>query len=235
MFSKKRPTAVDTQPQARALTNLDWEVDILTNERQSKRLAWRMFVLVSCVCAAQAAALTMLVPLHRVVPFVVEHDRTTGETKVVSTDDTVQNSPMLDKHWIKTFVVARERYSYPIVQQDYLTVRRLAGNGPWSTYQKLFDDDTSLDRVYGEHIEVIPRILSVTINGDGLATVRFELTKTDKRLTTPPEVTRKVATLRYAYGKRIMQEAEAIENPLGFSVPGYQTDPELVDATGGAK
>ena len=233
MFKKRVPAAATAaQPELR---NLNWEVDIVRNERQSRRLAWRLFIAVTGVCALQAAALTMLIPLHRVVPYVVEHDRTSGETKVVSTDDVIRSNQMLDKSWVKTFVVARERYSYAIVQQDYLTVRRLAGNGPWATYARQFDGDSSLDKVYGEHIEVIPRILSITISEGSLATVRYELSRTDRRLTNPPEVTRRVATLRYAYGKRIMQEAEAIENPLGFSVSGYQTDAELVEANGGSK
>lgn len=232
MFSKAQPSTVQQPP--RALRNLDWEVDIVTNTRRSERLAWRMFFLVSGLCALLVVALSLLIPLHRVVPYVVTVDKVTGETSVVSTDEVARQNSMLDKHWVKTFVIARERYSYPIVQQDYLTVRRLAGDGPWGVYSKLFMGDENLDKTYGENIEVIPRILSVTINGDNLATVRFEVTRTDRRMITPPVVTRKIATLRYAYGKRILLEAEAIENPLGFTVPGYQVDPELV-TEGGAK
>lgn len=209
--------------------NLDWEIDATARTRQSERLAWRMFVSAVVVIGVQAAALMMLVPLHRVVPMVVAVDKLTGEHTVVQTDEVAQQNQMLDKHFVKSFVVARERYSYPIVQTDYSTVRRLAGDAAWATYSKLFIGDESLDKTLGATVEILPRVLSVTLNGDNLATVRYEMTRTDRRLVTPPVVTRHVATLRYAYGRRILKEAEAIENPLGFTVLGYQTDPELID------
>ncbi len=216
------------------LRNLDWEVDALMNTRRSERVAWRVAAGFAGVALVMAAAITMLVPLHKVVPYVVTVDKLTGEAAVASTDTVAQPNTMSDKHWIKTFVVARERYNFQIVQQDYLTVRRLAGDGPWLSYAKLFDGEDGLDKQWGENVTVTPHVLSITLGGGNLATVRYELTQTDRRLVTPPVVSRRVATLRYSYGKRILREAEAIENPLGFVVAGYQTDPELIDA-GAAK
>ena len=225
---KSKQIAVKPSAPARAM-NLDWEIDSMTRTRQSERLAWKLFVGSVVVVGVQAAALMMLVPLHRVVPMVIAVDKLTGEHTVVQTDEAASQNAMLDKHFVKTFVVARERYSYPIVQADYLTVRRLAGDAPWATYSKLFLGEDSLDKTLGANVEVLPRVLSVTISPDNLATVRYEVTRTDRRLVTPPVVSRHVATLRYSYGRRILKEAEAIENPLGFTVVGYQTDAELAE------
>lgn len=233
MFAKTRNTA-NKQPAA-ALANLSWEADIVSNMRRSESRAWRVAMAGCGTTVIMAIALALLVPLHRVVPYVVTVDKLTGEAAVVTTDgETAKPNSMADKHWIKAFVIARERYFYQLVQQDYNTVRRLAGPGPWPVYAKLFDGDESLDKKYAENIEVTPRILSVTLNGDGLATVRFELSTRDKRTPAEPVVKRLIATMRYAYEKKSLSEAEAIENPFGFTVLGYQTDPELI-AEGVAK
>ncbi len=213
------------------LSGVSWEIEAAVQLRRSERRAWLVAgaaCLTACGCAV---ALITLVPLHRVVPYVVTVDKLTGETAVTTTEGaTTRPNAMADKHWIKTFVIARERYNWQVVEQDYNTVRRLAGADPWSAYQKTFDGDDGLDHKYGQNIEVTPNILSITLAGSGLATVRFELVRRDKRLPadTGTVTSRRVATLRYAYERKTMRESEALENPFGFVVPGYQTDPELV-------
>lgn len=233
MFSRKKTrtdVAGSTGAPARderELRNLDWEVDVAVAVRSSEVVAWRVAGGFATVSLALAVAISVMMPLRQVVPYVVTVDKLTGESSIVATDAAASPSPMSDKHWIKKFVVARERYSYQIVQQDYLTVRRLAGDTPWAAYAKQFEGEEGLDKRFGENVTVIPTVLSVTLNGGGMATVRYELTHADRRLLSGPVVSRHVATLRYRYGKRLMVEAEAIENPLGFVVAGYQTDPEL--------
>lgn len=228
LFGSRR-SSESAESTEKPLRNLDWEVELAVACRRSEKVAWRVAGGFAVLSLSLAAAVMLMTPLRQVVPYVVTVDKLTGESSVVSTDAAVSATPMSDKHWLKRFVVARERYSYAIVQQDYLTVRRLAADGPWSTYARMFEGESNLDKRYGENVTIIPTVLSVTLHGGGLATVRYELTHTDRRLVTPPVVSRHAATIRYAYTKRVMVEAEAIENPLGFQVSGYQSDPELVE------
>lgn len=232
MFEKvkasKRPEPVPAHRE-KQLTDLSWEADVVLNARKSKTIAWRVAGAAVAVGLAQAAALVMLVPLHSVVPMVVMVDKLTGESQVVpSAQEYVTTSSLSDKHWIQSFLIARERYVYRFIQFDYDTVKRLAGNQTWSNYTPLFEGSESLDKKLRDDVEIIPTVLSITLNGSGMATVRYELRTKDYRTTAPPVVTRRVATLRYEYQSRnLTVEKDAIANPLGFTVTAYQTDPEL--------
>lgn len=231
MFPKKMTRA--TEPE---LSNLSWEADIVLNSRTSERTAWRVAIASLIVVFLMAIALILLLPLKQVVPYVVVVDKLTGETSVATTTkDFVTSSALNDKHWVKTFLISRERYSYRIAQHDYNTIRLLAGDKPWATYAKLYEGEYSLDKKYGENTEIIPSILSITLNGDGLATVRYELRTTDGK-SIEPVIARRIATLRYQYiPQSSRREVELIDNPLGFTVLGYQTDPEFTAAKGEVK
>lgn len=232
MFRKPRP---DTRPDDET-ANLSWEADIVLNLRRSVRNAWRISAAEFVVIVLLAAAVLMMIPLRKVVPYVVMVDKLTGESSVVSTaQDFVSTSALNDKHWVKRFVIARERYNFRLLQSDYDMVKRTAGNTPWLAYDRLFQGESSLDKKLGENKEIIPAVLSITLSEGGLATVRYELRTRDFRSAADATVSRRVATVRYAYNvKRSLTESEAIENPLGFTVTGYQTDPELLNQSEGA-
>jgi type IV secretion system protein VirB8 len=210
---------------------LSWEADIVLNERTSRLLAWKVAAFAGATSCLMAVALILLIPLKQVVPYVVEIDKLTGESSIVgSARDYVSPSALNDKHWIKTFVLSRERYAYPLLQHDYDTVHLLAGETAWKAYAKLFEGgDDALDKKYGKKVEITPTILSLTLNQPGIATVRYELNR--KNEVGDPIITRRVATLRYSFKQQLSKrEFDVIDNPLGFSVDGYQTDPEFMAA-----
>lgn len=233
MFKKPRPESRPDQP----MSDLNWESDIILNQRRSVRTAWRVAGSGWLVAALLAIAVISMIPLRKVVPYVVMVDKLTGEASVVSTaQDFVTTSSLNDKHWVKQFVIARERYNFRLLQADYDNVKRMAGNSPWQSYDRLFQGDTSLDKKLGENVEITPAVLSITLSDGGLATVRYQLSTRDLRSASDPVLTRRVATVRYSYDvKGNLKEADAIENPLGFTVTGYQTDPELSQGDGAPK
>jgi type IV secretion system protein VirB8 len=229
MFRFKRAPAGE----AREVENLSWEADIVINERRSRLIAWRVAVISMVLVMLMVVSLMLLIPLKQVVPYVVTVDRLTGESSITSSGkDFVANSTLNDKHWIKTFVIARERYNYQLLQHDYDVVKALAGDATWGNYAKLYEGSNARDKVLAESTEIQPTVLSITLHSNGTATVRYELRTRNLRANEDAVLTRHVATLRYRYqaqsGKR---EFEMIENPLGFTVDGYQTDPEFIDKT----
>jgi type IV secretion system protein VirB8 len=229
MFRFKRASAGE----ASEVANLSWEADIVINERRSRLIAWRVAVISMVLVMLMVVSLMLLIPLKQVVPYVVTVDRLTGESSITSSGkDFVANSTLNDKHWIKTFVIARERYNYQLLQHDYDVVKALAGDATWGNYAKLYEGNNARDKVLAENTEMQPTVLSITLHNNGTATVRYELRTRNLRANEDAVLTRHVATLRYRYqaqsGKR---EFEMIENPLGFTVDGYQTDPEFIDKT----
>lgn len=223
--SKKKRNKPDEED---FVPNLSWDADIVSNERASRITAWRVAACAVAMAFAMVIALIFLIPLKQVAPYVIAVDKLTGEANVVSpVKEYVTTGAMNDKYWIKRFVIARERYKYPILQQDYDTVKALAGDKVWQPYAAMWEGSDGLDKRLTDQVEYVPTILSVTLNGNGIATVRYELRTRDFRKNAAT-VTRNVATLRYSYALQMMKkESELIENPLGFSVDAYQTDPEL--------
>ncbi|NRR30390.1 hypothetical protein HSX11_09320 [Oxalobacteraceae bacterium] len=218
---------------AEQLSGLSWEADIVLNERRSRILAWRVAIVAIAVAFIVAVALLLLMPLKQVVPYVITVDKLTGESSIaISSKNFVTNSTLNDKHWVKSFLLARERYNFKLLQYDYDTVKSLAGDGPWKVYSKLYDGDAGLDKKIGENTEITPTILSIALNETGIATVRYELRTKDMRSVAEPVLTRRVATIRYSYKQQgSRKEFDLIDNPLGFSVDAYQTDPEFLNPT----
>lgn len=224
MFNKLKP------PQ-----NLSWEADILQNERRSRIIAWRVAGTATFTALVLAAAIVLMMPLKRVVPYVVMVDKLTNEAQVVNTSqEFTKTSELSDKHWLAAFLVARERYIFKIVQIDYDKVKLLAADRVWASYHPQFEGSNAIDTRFKDEVEIVPRILSITPTGIGLATVRYELTTRDYRTTAPPTVQRRIATLKYEYQQKAMTvEADAIANPFGFTVTEYRTDSEMFNPSSG--
>lgn len=215
------------------LRGIAWEAELNATLRNSlKRHATLNYVLALAVVAL-TIALVVLMPLKQLVPYVVRVDNLTGATSIGQTvQDYVAESELADKHWVKNFVIARERYNYRFLQQDYDTVKSLAGDIPWKQYSELFSGPKSLDRQFGENVLFTPEIVSITLTenaGQKFATVRLTVQQRDFRTESMLRTVHKVATIRYEYKPRLfISEQDAIENPFGFTVLGYQTDNEFI-------
>lgn len=222
MFNKSKP-----------IQNLSWEADIVQNERNSRIVAWRVAGISVFAVIVMAIAIALMMPLKRVVPYVVMVDKLTNEAQVVNTSqEFVKTSELSDKHWLAAFLVARERYVFKIIQLDYDNVKLLSSDRVWASYHPLFEGSNSMDSRYKDEVEIVPRILSITPTGIGLATIRYELTTKDNRVTSPPTVQRRIATLKYEYQQKgLTVEADSIANPFGFTVTEYRTDSEMFNPT----
>lgn len=217
------------------LRGIEWEAELAENLRRSSRRATGLNYVLMVLVALLVVSLVALLPLKQTIPYVVRVDALTGATEIGQTvKDYVSESELNDKHWVKEFVVSRERYNYRLLQHDYNIVKFLAGDVSWKQYDELFSGTNSLDRQYGENVQNTPSIVSITLtkNGDQkFATVRLTVEQRDMRSEGKTRTLHKVATLRYEYKQRLfVREADAIENPFGFTVLAYQTDNEFVGA-----
>lgn len=217
------------------LTGVTWEAELNTILRNSLKRHSALNYVLAVAVVALTIALVVLMPLKQLVPYVVRVDNLTGATSIGQTvQDYVAESDLADKHWVKNFVVARERYNYRFLQHDYDTVKSLAGDTPWKEYSELFSGPKALDRQFGENVLFTPEIVSITLTenaGQKFATVRLTVQQRDLRTETIQRMVHKVATLRYEYKPHLfISEQAAIENPFGFTVLGYQTDNEFTGA-----
>jgi type IV secretion system protein VirB8 len=208
---------------------MDWEMSLAVAESKSRRVAW---IVASCACAVavvQGIALAMLIPLHSVVPYVTQVDRVTGDSVILQTGTkTVGTDEMVDKHWVQSFVIARNRYVFKLLQADYDTVQLLSDGQTWNAYAAQFDGREAIDKKLGDTVEIIPSVLSISLSANGIATVRLQK-ETRNGQSSESQIQRYVATLRYEYApKALAKESERVSNPFGFKVISYKMDQELV-------
>jgi len=221
------PMAQDGDAVVDRPTEVNWEISLLTHQAWSQRVAWRVAGASALIAVAEAIAITVLMPLHSIAPYVVSVDRLTGDARVVpAAERVIGTNELNDKHWIAQFVVARQRYVYRLLQHDYDTVQRFADPHVWSTYASLYEGDKALDKTLQEDVEFLPHILSITLNEPGIATVRLQIDqhRTDGQVTQQ----RYIASLRYQFKLPAhAKESDLIENPFGFYVTAYHLDEEL--------
>lgn len=208
-----------------------WEVDRAERARLSARIAWIVAGLMSAIALSAVVAVTMMLPLHRVEPYVVRVDQSTGIVDVVNTLRKTSSSQdeAVSKYFIGRYIRAREGYAYGLVDASWREVALLSAapqreqfkaylfpSNPKSPFNTLKKRGT---------IEI--KIKSIQFIQANVAAVRYwKYVKVDGALTDRSDW---IATLTFGYRKAAVTEQVREINPLGFTVTDYRTDKEVVD------
>ncbi|KWH21843.1 conjugal transfer protein TraJ [Burkholderia cepacia] len=218
---------------------LDIEASLTHLQECSERRAWHVTYAAIGVAVLSTTALAVMVPFYRVVPLPIEVDRLTGESQVIDVLDArhVHTKEIQDKHWVETYVRARERYDWGLLQMDYDSVLAMSDDVVARDYRGIYSGPDALDRQLGAGLERRIRILSVTLPPDepGHAVVHVERTslRNGEAHTAPAQ--RFVITLAYTYRPPVFtRESVAIANPFGFKVTAYSRDAEYTPSEPGA-
>lgn len=224
--------------------NRAWELDRALMLAQSERRAWRVATGAAVLAVLGIAAVFAQGPLRRVVEIPIVVDRMTGEATIQQrlSVETIPAMEALDKHNLATFVRAREGYSWMFLQRDFDQVARMAVPAVFADYNRQFEGDNALQKRIGSAEEWRIQIVGVRLSAAGRSGNRGEATVTyDKalRLTDrnlPERTSRHVASVVYQYQPKVLaKERDRLENPFGFVVTAYRSDPELNTAAQGAK
>ena len=230
------PDAVDA--------NRAWEVDRALMLERSERRAWWVAIAGLMLGMIGIAAVFVQGPLRRVVEIPIVVDRVTGEATIQQrlSVETIPPMEALDKHNLATFVRARESYSWMFLQRDFDQVARMAVPAVFTDYNRLFDGDTALQKKLGASEDWRINVVGVRLAASGRSGNRGEATVTyDKvvRLTDrnlPDVTTRHVASVVFQYQPKVLaKERDRLENPFGFVVMAYRSDPEINTPAAGAK
>jgi len=229
---------------AATAVNFDWEVDRTLTLERSERRAWAVAIAGMVIGLAGTAAVFVQGPLRRVVEVPIVVDRVTGETTIQQrlSAETVPPLEALDKHNLATFVRAREGYSWMFLQRDFDQVARTAVPAVFADYNRQFEGEAALQKKVGPAEEWRIHIVSVQLSPTGRRGNRGEATVTyDKvvRLTDralPDQSTRHIASVVYHYQPQsLAKERDRLENPFGFVVTAYRSDPEINTTSGAPK
>jgi type IV secretion system protein VirB8 len=225
-------------------TNRAWEVDRALMLERSERRAWWAAIAGLVLGLIGIAAVFVQGPLRRVVEIPIVVDRVTGEATIQQrlSVETIPPMEALDKHNLATFVRARESYSWMFLQRDFDQVARMAVPAVFTDYNRQFDGDAALQKKLGASEDWRINVVGVRLAASGRSGNRGEATVTyDKvvRLTDrnlPDVTTRHVASVVFQYQPKVLaKERDRLENPFGFVVMAYRSDPEINTPAAGAK
>jgi type IV secretion system protein VirB8 len=207
-----------------------WDADRVRSNNTQKKIAFAIAGIEAIIILALVAAIVYMLPLRRTIPYLVKVD-STGNVEVLQTFDNRQigKQELTDQYWARTYVKAREQYSWWSIGSDYEMVQRLTEPGAFADYSALFQGEKAMDKVFGETTDRSIKILSVTPNPSNpyQMTVRFERTTRSKgALVEQPTVF--VAQLVFRYKvKTAGAQADLQQNPLGYEVVSYRRDVEV--------
>lgn len=224
--------------------NAAWEIDRALMLECSERRAWWV------ACAGMLIGLTGIAvvcvqgPLRQVVEIPIVVDRITGETTIQQrlSVETVPPLEALDKHNLAAFVRAREGYSWMFLQRDFDQVARMAVPAVFADYNRQFEGDSALQKKVGATEDWRISIVSVRLAASGRSGNKGEATVTydkvvrvaDRNL--PDVTTRHVASVVFQYQPRVFaKERDRLENPFGFVVLAYRSDPEIATIAAGGR
>jgi len=224
--------------------NQTWEIDRAQLLERSERRAWQVAVAAGLLALTGITAVFVQGPLRRIVEIPIVVDRVTGETTIQQRLDveTIPTMEALDKHNLAAFVRAREGYSWMFLQRDFDQVARMSAQPVFGDYARLFEGDAALQKKLGASEDWSIRIVGVRLSptgrkgnrGDATVTYDKAVRQTDRNLA--EVVTRHVASVVFQYQPQALsKEADRLENPFGFVVTAYRSDPEINTAASGAK
>ena len=220
--------------------NRAWELDRALMLERSERRAWWVAIAGLVLGLLGIAAVFAQGPLRRVVEIPIVVDRVTGEATIQQrlSAETIPPMEALDKHNLATFVRAREGYSWMWLQRDFDQVARMAVPLVFNDYNRQFEGDAALQKKIGAGEEWRINVVGVRLSAAGRSGNRGEATVTyDKVLrlidrNLPDVTTRHVASIVYQYQPKVLaKERDRIENPFGFVVTAYRSDPEINTVT----
>jgi type IV secretion system protein VirB8 len=224
--------------------NRAWEVDRALMLERSERRAWWVAIAGLVLGLIGIAAVFAQGPLRRVIEIPIVVDRVTGEATIQQrlSVETIPPMEALDKHNLANFVRAREGYSWMFLQRDFDQVARMAVPAVFNDFNRQFEGEGALQKRVAATEEWRINVVGVRLSATGRSGNRGEATVTydkvvrfsDRNL--PDVTTRHVASAVFQYQPKVLaRERDRLENPFGFVVTAYRSDPEINTPSSGVK
>jgi type IV secretion system protein VirB8 len=240
MFLKKHPVKSKAVEQS-----IDFEVSIIDGIRKSEKRAWIVAVFAASLAIIFAVGIMLMLPLKEKVPYLIMADPYTGTSSLSKITDNfspkeITSNEAINKSNVAHFVIARESYDWDLInRRDWNTVFAMSNSVVANNYKNLYAEDNpkNPDKIYGQASTARVKIKTMVLIEDAKgkvngATVRFDKLVIDKSAGRITGAEAFIATLAFEYKNNLaMSEEQRVENPLGFRVIAYRTDPEFATPT----
>ena len=212
-----------------------WDQDRARQARRSAKVGWAVAGVACGVIVLLAGALMLLMPLKRVVPFVIRVDRATGVVDVVPAyQGHATFSRAVTQYFLVHYIETCERFNFATAESDYAecgAFQTAAENAAWYDRWNPTNPHSPLNRHKdGSTVSVQVEDLTFFTGAGGLknlAQVRYR-TLERQGSGAVERVGHWIATLEYAYGTPPASPEQRLWNPLGFKVVSVTREPEVL-------
>jgi type IV secretion system protein VirB8 len=212
-----------------------WDADRAAQFQRSAQAAW-LTAAAGWLCAvAGAVALTVLMPLKRVDPFVIRVDNTTGIVDVVPVYvGAATMDEAVTRYFLTHYLSVCERFNFSTAESDYEECGAFHSpqrNQAWYALWTATNPASPLN-VHKDGSTVRVRVSSVSFfnRASGLADlaqVRY-LKAAQQGAGAEESITHWLATVQYAYAEPAKDPRTRRWNPLGFKILDFRTEPEVI-------
>ena len=205
---------------------LDMSEDRANTAERSRKRAWLLASLLVIVCAAQAAAIAIMLPLKEIVPYTILVDRSTGYTETVRgihVSD-LNDDEALVHSFLAQYVLQRETIDPADFESRYERIALWSADDARESYLALYragSPTSVLNDVRAGEI-VSATIKSIELVDPTTARVRFLLNR--QRANAPPVASEHQSLITYRFTGAPMRMQDRLINPLGFQVVHYRRD-----------
>lgn len=209
---------------------LDWQRNDLQRAKRSVRLAWSIAGVAGLLAIVSVGAVAALAPLKKVVPFVVQVDKATGQTSVVpglSGTNPMTYDISVKRYFLSQYVKDREGW-IPLAENELIhAVMLMSGDEEKARFTQYFgrSNPASPQLVFKDTPMASIGIRSISFINDNVAEIHYA--RTVYSHVGDPLVSNYVATLTYTITNRPQLERDLNVDPIGFTVTNYQTSPEV--------
>lgn len=214
-----------------------WDADRVAQTRRTATVAWRVAAAGWLCAVTSTVALTFLVPLKRVEPYLIRVDNSTGVVDVVPPyTGHASLGEAVTRYFLVHYITVCERFDYAMAESDYeecgsFNSARLnqAMYAKWNRANPSsplnVHKDGSTETVRVESVSFFKRATGAS----DLAQVRFARIERQGG-GAPGRVSHWIASIEYRYGKPPEDARARGWNPLGFEVLDFGIEPEVLGA-----
>ena len=207
-----------------------WEDDHVARAHRSERVAWWVAGASTVLTGLLGVALTTLIPLKTVEPYVVRVDSSTGivDSVVRLRDVELGKDEVMNKYFLRRFVTLWKSYTRQQLQPNYDELFLFTATKARAALKQAFHMSSSASPYaqYGELGTATVKIKSVSFIRPTIAQIRYYIVA--KRQGVESTV-HEVATLEFQYIAAPASEETRGVNPLGFQVTSWRFDPEAFE------
>jgi type IV secretion system protein VirB8 len=212
-----------------------WDGDRVAQAARAAAAAWRVAAAGWLCAVASVAALTLLMPLKRVEPYLIRVDNSTGAVDVVPVyTGHIPLGEAVTRYFLTHYITVCERYDYAMAESDYeecgafnsvrlnqamyVKWNRANPRSPLNVHK-----DGSTETIRIQSVSFFKRANGVS----ELAQVRYARIERQED-GDPGRITRWIASIEYRYGTPPDDPRTRSWNPLGFEVLDLGIEPEVL-------